>query len=159
VGDVIRALTAADRAAVCRILQACGAFTPEEVAVALELVDDAIVRGGEGDYRAFVADRVDEVRGYVCIGKTPMTATTWHLYWLCVDPEAWGRGVERALQAYVESFVRRSGGERLVLEASSQPGYRRARRFYEANGYRQVGCIPDFYKANDDCLVYCKALT
>jgi ribosomal protein S18 acetylase RimI-like enzyme len=156
VGVVIRGLLSGDRDVVCRMLQTCGIFTPEEVSVALELVDDAIAKGSRSDYIAFVSVRDDIVCGYVCIGRTPMTASTWHLYWACVDASAQRGGVGRRLHAHVESFVRRMGGERLVVETSSQPSYDRARRFYEAGGYVQVGRIPDFYKPHDDCILYRK---
>jgi len=159
VGIVLRHLLSRDRDAVCRILDMSGAFTREEVAVALELVDDALAHGGGGDYIAFVAVRDDTVCGYVCIGKTPLTASTWHLYWVCVDSGERRSGVGRALHSHAESFVRRHAGERLVVETSSQPSYASAHRFYETIQYERVGRIPNFYKSNDDCILYCKDLT
>jgi ribosomal protein S18 acetylase RimI-like enzyme len=158
VGIVIRELVSGDRDAVSRILQTCGGFTSEEIRVALELVDDALVRGIDGDYLIFVAERQREVCGYVCVGRTPLTASTWHLYWLCVDASVQGAGVGRALESHAEAFARERRGERLVLETSSQPWYESARRFYEGCGFKQVGRIPDFYKSNDDCIIYCKEL-
>jgi ribosomal protein S18 acetylase RimI-like enzyme len=80
------------------------------------------------------------------------------LYWLCVRTDAAGAGVGGALAAHAEAFAVGRGAERLVLETSSQPSYDTARRFYEDYGYRQVGRIKDFYKANDDCIIYCKEL-
>jgi ribosomal protein S18 acetylase RimI-like enzyme len=99
-----------------------------------------------------------QVRGYVCVGKTPLTVSTWHLYWICVDPEVQGRGAGRALQSYAESFIRARGGERLVLETSGQVNYERTRRFYVRAGYSEVSRIRDFYKPGDDCIVFCKDL-
>jgi ribosomal protein S18 acetylase RimI-like enzyme len=164
VGVVVRQLVKGDRGAICRILQTSGTFTSAEIDVALELVDSAIARGLDGDYIAFTAIREmpdssshDDVSGYVCIGPTPMTASTWHLYWLCVDVAMAG-GVGHALHAHAEAFARSRGGDRFVLETSSQPAYVRARVFYEHEGYRQVGRIPDFYKVDDDCILYCKEL-
>lgn len=155
---VIRELVSGDRDAVSRILRTCGGFTSEEIRVALELVDDALARGIDGDYIIFVAVRQRAVCGYVCIGRTPLTASTWHLYWLCVDGSGQGAGVGRALQSHAEAFARQRGCERLVLETSSQPWYDSVRRFYERCGYQQVGRIQHFYKSNDDCIIYCKEL-
>ena len=157
-GIVVRSLVSGDRDALWRILRTSGLFIPEEIDVALELVDHAIARGLEGDYIAFTGVRDDCVCGYVCIGRTPMTASSWHLYWLCVDTERQHGGIGRALAAHAEAFAGSKGAERLVLETSGQPSYESTRRFYEQRGYRQVGRIPDFYKANDDCILYCKEL-
>ena len=158
VGVRIRELLTGDRETVGRLLHTSGAFTIEEQRVALELVDDAIARGLSGDYLAFVAVRDGGVVGYVCLGKTPLTESTWHLYWICVDVRRQGSGIGRALQSHAEAFARSRGAARLVVETSGQSSYARARRFYEVRGYRPVGRIPDFYKAGDDCVVYCGEL-
>jgi ribosomal protein S18 acetylase RimI-like enzyme len=158
VGINVRELVNGDRDAVSQILGTCGGFTSEEIRVALELVDDALARGIDSDYIVFVGVRQHEVCGYVCIGRTPLTASTWHLYWLCVDGRVQGAGVGRALESHAEAFARHRGCERLVLETSSQPSYANVRRFYEKCGYKPVGRITNFYKPNDDCIIYCKEL-
>ena len=155
----VRGLEPADRPAVHEALVACGAFTDEEVRVALEVLDAGLAGGLDGDYPMFAAEVDGGFGGYVCVGQTPLTQSTWHLYWICVHPAAQGRGVGRALQARAEAFVRARGGERIVLETSASPGYARARAFYADAGYTIVGRIPDFYRSGDDCLVYCRALS
>ena len=151
---IIRGLDARDLAEAHAILLACGAvFTEEEVRVALEMAAAA------DDYQLFAAEADGKVRGFACIGRTPLTATTWHLYWIAVYPGAQGTGVGQALQAHVERFVRDQGGERIVLETSGRADYARARRFYAAGGYRQVGRIEDYYRRGDDCVILCKVLT
>jgi ribosomal protein S18 acetylase RimI-like enzyme len=154
----IRALRSEDREAIHDMLQACGAFTAEEVRVALEVLDDGLRGGADGDYPLFAANRDGKVLGYVCVGKTPLTRGTWHEYWICVHPAAQHQGVGQALQAYAEEFVRSRGGERLVLETSGRSAYARTRRFYRQSGYRVVGRIRDFYQPGDDCVVFCKVL-
>ncbi len=155
---IIRELRAEDRGAVHAALRACGAFTEEEIQVALEVLNAGLATGSNGDYSLFGAEIEATVRGYVCVGKTPLTSGTWHLYWICVHPDAQGVGVGQALQAHAEAFVRSRGGERLVLETSGRADYARARRFYRNAGYAEVGRIPDFYRPGDDCVVYCKVL-
>ncbi len=141
------------------MLEACGAFTEEEVRVALEVLDDGLRGGLEGDYPLFAAERNGNVVvGYVCVGKTPLTRGTWHEYWICVHPSAQHQGVGRKLQAHAEKFVRSRGGERLVLETSGRRAYARTRRFYRQSGYRAVGRIADFYGPGDGCVVFCKVL-
>lgn len=155
---IVRPLAPGDRDAVRAALIACRTFTDDEVSVALELVDEGLAKGLDGDYPLFAAEVDGVVNGYICVGKTVLTAATWHLYWICVHPAAQRRGVGRALQAHAEAFVRSRGGERLVLETSAGPAYARARDFYRVAGYAEVGHIADFYRPGDDCLVYCKRL-
>ena len=154
----IRELIEADRESIREILVACAAFTEEEVRVAMEVLADGLAGGPDGDYPLFAAELDGCVRGYVCVGKTPLTRATWHEYWLCVHPAAQRNGIGHALQAYAEAFVRSRGGERLVLETSSLPNYARARRFYRQAGYRRVGRIRDFYRPGDDCVMFSKVL-
>jgi ribosomal protein S18 acetylase RimI-like enzyme len=153
-GVRVRDLAAADRAAVEDALIDCGAFTEEEVRVALEMVD----AGLGGDYSLLGVEMDGLIHGYACVGRAHLTASSWYLYWICVHRRAQGVGVGRTLQACVEDLVRGLGGERLILETSGRPGYARARRFYRAAGFVEVGRVPDFYRPGDDCVVYCKSL-
>jgi len=152
----IREIELRDRPAVHDLLRASGVFTEEEVSTALEVLDVGIAGGLDGDYPAFVVEDEGRVCGYVCVGKTPLTAGTWHLYWICVHPESQRTGLGRALQSHIEQFIRSRGGERIVLETSGQTSYELTRRFYRSAGYREVGRIKDFYKAGDDCVIFCK---
>ncbi len=153
---LIRALRAEDRAAVEEMLTVCGAFSAEEIRVALELVDAGLANG---DYALLALEIADTVRGFVCFGETPLTASTWDLYWICIHPEAQRSGAGRALQAHAEECVRERGGERIRVETSGRADYVSARLFYEKAGYHVVGVIPDFYNPGDDCVIFCKALT
>ena len=85
-GVKIRELQPGDRAAVREALVACGAFTDEEVRVALEVLDAGLTGGPDGDYPMFAAEVDGRFAGYVCVGPTPLTHSTWHLYWICVHP-------------------------------------------------------------------------
>jgi ribosomal protein S18 acetylase RimI-like enzyme len=149
---------ATDRDTMADALRACAVFTGEEVRVALEMIDQGLAGGPDGDYALLVADVDGRGVGYVCVGRTPLTRSTWHLYWICVHPSAQGRGVGRCLQAAAEAFVIARGGERVLLETSGTPGYAAARVFYERAGYAVVGRVADFYRPGDDCIMYCKAL-
>lgn len=154
-GIVIRGLRPEDRPCVVEALTDCAAFTAEEVRVALELFDAGI----EGGYSFFGADEEGTVQGYVCLGKAPLTQSTWYLYWICVHPRVQHLGVGRDLQRHSEEFVQSQGGQMLVLETSGRPAYRRARSFYESAGYVQAGLIRNFYRPGDDCVIYAKNLT
>jgi ribosomal protein S18 acetylase RimI-like enzyme len=150
----VRDLAAADRPAIEDALIKCGVFTGGEVRVALEMVD----AGLSGDYSLLGVEMDGLLRGYACVGRAHLTASSWYLYWICVHPQAQGVGVGRMLQARVEGLVQALGGERLVLETSGRPDYARARRFYRTAGFVEVGRVPDFYRPGDDCVVYYKVL-
>jgi ribosomal protein S18 acetylase RimI-like enzyme len=153
-GITFRQLVAGDRHAVREMLVRCAAFSEEEVRVALEMVDAGI----QGDYSLPAAEIDGEVRAYACIGKAPLTASTWYEYWICVHPATQRAGVGRALQSYLEDLVRKSRGERIVLETSGRPDYGRTRHFYRQAGFTEMGRIPNFFKQGDDCVVLCKIL-
>ena len=156
-GLILRELARTDREAAASALRASGAFSEEEVSIALGVFDDATADSASG-YAAFAAEEGGGLAGYVCGGSTPLTESTWHVYWICVHPTAQGRGIGRALTEHFEASVRSRGGRRIVVETSGRPDYERARGFYEAAGYRQVGHIPNYYRKGDDCVLYCKVL-
>ena len=88
---IVRPLLATDRDALKALVAREGLFTTEEVSVANELVDAALDEPEEG-YRVLVAEQRGCIVGYVCYGPTPMTETTFDLYWIVTDPDARGRG-------------------------------------------------------------------
>lgn len=158
---IIRPLTAADRDGVCRILEGAGNFTPDEVATALELVDEWIELGEESGYLTYVLESPADgagVLGYVCFGPTPLTESTYDLYWIAVDKSKHRGGVGKRLLKFVEEEVHRRGGRLLLIETSSQETYGGTIQFYERTGYEPVGKITDYYKPGDDKLIFAKRL-
>jgi ribosomal protein S18 acetylase RimI-like enzyme len=153
-GVSIRSIETRDRDSIADMLSACGAFSDEEVRVALAMVDESLA----AEYTAFVALVSGDVAGYICAGRTPLTRSTWHVYWLCVGTSNQRRGVGSALEAHLERFIAEQGGERVVVETSGRPDYLGTRRFYEHAGYQIVGRIPNYYKPGDDCVFYWKTV-
>lgn len=153
----LRPLQPSDRAELHRILVATGAFSEDEIAVALELVDAGLQRPG-GEYRFLVAEHAGQVLGYACHGAAPMTDGVHDLYWIAVAPEAHGRGIGRALMDAVEQAVRGSGGRMLLIETASKPSYEDTRGFYERAGYSELARIRDYYCVGDDKVIYGKRL-
>lgn len=137
------------------------AFRPDEIEVAMELIDDTLARHGvllPEDYHIFVALDEPNVLGYVCFGKTPMTLSTFDLYWIAVSPQVQGKGVGRALFDFACKEARAMGGALLVIETASQPKYEPTRKFYEKVGCTLEARIKNFYSIGDDKLIYTKAL-
>ena len=156
----MRPLAASDRAAVLRIVTRVGNFTADEIAVAMELVDEWLAEGEASGYVTYVLEdstRSDHpVRGYVCFGPAPMTDGTYDLYWIAVDPDDRGRGFGQRLLATAEDEVRARKGRLLLIETASQASYAGTVRFYERAGYVIVSRISDFYRDGDDKIVFAK---
>jgi len=157
----IRPLEARDRPEVERIVSGVAVFSPGEVEIALELIDEWLDEGETSGYLTYVLEENDPgmVRGYVCFGPTPLTESTWDLYWVAVDPAAQGKGYGQKLLAFAESEMRRRDGRLLLIETASHEAYGATVRFYERAGYELVSRIRDFYRAGDDKLTFAKVVT
>jgi len=158
----IRPLVHADRAGVIRILETAGNFTLDEVAIAVELIDESLESGEESGYLTYVLEALNDdgncVLGYVCFGPTPLTERTYDLYWIAVDKSKHRGGVGKRLLKFVEEETDRRGGRLLLIETSSQETYGGTIQFYERTGYELVGKIKDYYKLDDDKLIFAKRL-
>jgi len=176
-------LSRRDRPRLAELLAATGAFSADEVEVALSLLDvssgtsdsdDASSRGAtprrdlssppqdsENDYEFLGAfdEQSGRLIGYACFGATPATDGTYDLYWLAVDPAAQGRGVGSALVHAVEQKLLDRGARLLVVETSSRPDYEGTRRFYARSGYTEAARVRDFYAPADDRIVLTTRLT
>ena len=96
--------------------------------------------------------------GYVCFGATPMTATTYDVYWIVVDAAARGQGIGRALLGEAERQLAARGARTIRIETSSLEGEGGAVRFYERAGYRRVGLMEGFYRPGDGLVSLAKTL-
>jgi ribosomal protein S18 acetylase RimI-like enzyme len=155
---VLASLGPHHRAKVVSLLAATPEFTAPEVAVAVELVDDALRRPTSDDYRFLVCEQDERLLGYACFGATPMTEGCFDLYWLVVDSSFRRAGVARELLSAVELTLRRCGGRLLRVETAGLDSYRAARALYEKSGYETAARIRDFYHPGNDLYIYTKYL-
>jgi ribosomal protein S18 acetylase RimI-like enzyme len=153
----IRPGTAADRDRLSEILSGTGRFTERELGWAMELVDAALL-GGSEEYEVCVLEEEGATLGFALFGRTPRTDDVYDLYWLAVDQARQGTGLGQSLLQFVESELRARGARMLLIETSSKATYAPTVRFYEAAGYRQISKIKDFYRIEDDKLVFSKTL-
>ena len=153
--DVVRG---SDASAVERLVRSSGYFRDDEVAVAVELVEEALAKGEASGYRFLFAERAPTVGGYACYGEIPCTLGSYDLYWIAVDDALRGHGLGRLLLREVEARILGLGGRRVYIETSASELYGPTQHFYEAAGYRQEAVLEDFYKPGDAKIVYGKAL-
>jgi ribosomal protein S18 acetylase RimI-like enzyme len=152
-------MTREDRLTVLDIVQTTEMFTPDEVAVAGELIDIYLDQPQQRDYCLVVAENEDgRVVGYMSYGPTSLTEGTYDLYWMAVAKGEQGRGFGRALVSWLEKTVREAAGRMILVETSSQRKYEKTRRFYTGLNYKEVSRIPDFYRRGDDRITYVKYL-
>ncbi len=149
---------APDEAAVVRIVEETGRFSPPEVEIAAELVREALRGGAASGYRFVFAERADRMVGYACFGEIPLTRGSWDLYWIAVSPRCQRDGVGARLLGVVEQRVGAAGGRRLYVDTSGRPDYAPAHAFYARAGYAAAARLEAFYGPGDDKLVYVKVL-
>jgi GNAT superfamily N-acetyltransferase len=154
--DVVRP---SDRDAVRRLVAATGFFSPQEEAVAVELVDDALTRGAASEYLFLFADGPDgEPEGYACYGPVTPGAARFDLYWIAVAPGRQRAGLGRALLEETERRARAAGATEMTIDTAGRAQYAPTRAFYERMGYSVLEVVADFYSAGDAKVVYRKSL-
>jgi ribosomal protein S18 acetylase RimI-like enzyme len=160
----IRPVEVRDRERLHEILLAVTRFTDQEVGWAMDLVDQGINSGTYGEYLVYVLEELDgtpdsAIQGYVCYGPTPLTDGVYDLYWIAVDPKRQGQGFGQILLRFVENEVRRRDGRMLLIETRSRQSFAPTLKFYQRSGYDEISRIKDFYRIEDDKIVFCKRLS
>lgn len=80
------------------------------------------------------------------------------LAWFAVDPDAQGQGLGRKLLEAIERFAVGKGFRKLLVETYEHADFDKARRFYDRNGFRQVGQVRDYLPDGSPMIVYAKVL-
>jgi len=151
-GDV----RAGDPIVVRDITESTGFFYAEEVATAVELVEERLAKGPASGYSFVFAEEEGRTLGYAYVGPTACTKASFDLYWIAVHADARGKGLGTLLLDESERLIRAAGGRRVYIETSSRPLYEPTRAFYLARGYREEARLEDFYGPGDAKVVYAK---
>jgi len=155
----IRRMQPEDRPGLKALLYAQPHFRPEEIRVALELIDIALAHPAEEDYIILCAEEGEgEMRGYICYGKAPLTEAVYDVYWIVVHPECWGQGTGSSLLRRAEVELAQRRARLLLIETSSTPPYDLPRAFYGKHGYREQARILNYYRQDDHKIKYGKTL-
>jgi ribosomal protein S18 acetylase RimI-like enzyme len=156
--EIRRALETSDRELIEALIRATGFFNPEEIEVALELVDDRLANGEASHYRFLVTESAGRVAGYACWGPIPGTVASADLYWIVVHPDFQGRKIGAALLQAAEEWMASAGRTRVYVETSTRPQYLATRAFYKACGYELAAELVDFYAPGDGKALFLKVL-
>lgn len=151
--------TPADRESVRDIVDSTGFFTPAEVDVAVELVDERLARGPASGYHFVFAEINGQTCGYACYGPIAATANSFDLYWIAVHKRHHRQGLGRLLLGEAERLIAEQGGRRVYIETSNRELYVPTREFYARSDYRLEAVLQDFYAPGDDKAIYVKVLS
>jgi len=155
----IRPLQQKDRTRLQSILISTRFFTPEEIEVAMEVIDIVLTDPNQRDYKIdCMVDDQDQAIGYICYGPVTMTQSTFDLYWIEVDQTFQGEGIGSKLLDFLEKNLRDMGGRMILADTSSISQYERTQRFYLKEGFQEVARVPDYYSPSNDRITYCKRL-
>jgi acetoin utilization deacetylase AcuC-like enzyme/GNAT superfamily N-acetyltransferase len=142
-----------------RLVELTGFFHPEEVQVAVELVQERLAKGEPSGYYFIFAEQYGRLVGYTCYGPIACTRNSFDLYWIAVHPEFQRKGLGRRLIKETESRIRKAGGNRIYVDTSQRDQYASTRAFYEGCGYTLETVLKDFYAPEDGKVIYCKVLS
>ena len=86
-----------DTERVKEIIESSGFFSPQEIDVARELVQERLAKGVSSGYFFLFAEAEGRVVGYACYGPIPCTVQSFDLYWIAVEQSLRGTGLGREL--------------------------------------------------------------
>lgn len=141
-----------------RLVDITGFFSPSEVKVAVELVEERLAKGPKSGYLFTIAEHYGRLVGYCCYGPTPCTVASYDLYWIAIHPDFQGRGLGRKLLKETERLIKSAGGVRIYADTSQRVQYASTRAFYEGCGYHLEAVLENFYGPGEGKAIYCKTL-
>lgn len=101
---------------------------------------------GDPETRALVIERDGTVASLALFGAVAGASDTWQLRMVLLADRVEPREVGRAMIDAVIDNVRRAGARLLVAELPADPVLGQSLSLLRANGFRQVGRLPDFYR-------------
>lgn len=145
-----------------KILKDTQFFNQNEIEIALELINDGIIKQDKSSYRFLLVQQnqeLDSVIGYTCFGQIQGTLSSFDIYWIAVAPGFQNQKIGKQLLKETEKVVINLGGNRLYAETSSRPQYKSTHQFYVNNGFLLVAKLEDYYATGDDKLIFFKNLS
>lgn len=143
---------------ICDIVNSSGFFSNDELAIAIELVEERLLKGVSSGYHFVFLEMDRRLTGYSCFGPVPGTLNSFDLYWIVVKNRYRGLGLGKMIMEKSEKKIKSMGGERIYIETSSRDQYRPTRTFYDTCGYSREAHLKDFYSSDDDKIIYVKVI-
>lgn len=140
------------------LLKKIKVFNKEEIKVATEIAKEYLKKGKRSGYDFLLAKENGSVVGFICFGPTPLTKSTYDLYWIAVKSNFQGKSIGKKLLEKCEEKIIKYKGKIIIAETSSTKKYEKARKFYESQGFKKIAEIKNFYKFKDNKLIYVKYL-
>jgi ribosomal protein S18 acetylase RimI-like enzyme len=148
-----------DAPAVEELVRAAGVFSPAEIVIARELVDEALAKGtAQSGYHFIFADGPEGLDGYTCFGLIPATERRYELFWIAVRKAVRRTKLAARLLKLSEERVREMGGVMMIAETSTRADYAGAVKFYQAQGYALLAEIADWHADGDGLAIFGKRL-
>lgn len=147
-----------DLPAIRTLVTSSGYFSAEEVGVAVELLEERLLKGDASGYFFLLAEQETQIAGYTCFGPIPGARTSFDLYWIAVDNHLRHGGIGKELLEKTEILIHTLGGDRIYVETSSRPQYENTVAFYQRCGYGQAALLDDFYAPGDGKIILVKVL-
>ncbi len=154
----IRPTIREDYKSILGILKGTDNFTAEEIKIADELLNSYFNDSLDSGYWTYTAVN-DKIAGYICYGPTPLTAGTFDVYWIAVDPSLQGQGIGSEMLNYAEDDISRHKGRLVTIYTSSQEKYSPTRNFYLKRGYHEGARVRNYYRPGDDLVIYVKQIS
>ena len=155
----IRPIIAHDKEKLFHLIRQRGTFNKKEIEVAIEVIEDTLAFPEKKEYYTFCAvEDNGDIAGFICFGPIPMTDRSYDLYWIAVDEKFSRNGIGKKLLKAMEDFVVNEKARRIYIDTSSTAPYMAARTFYENHGFRLVTVLQDFYRLDDDKIIFMKEI-
>jgi len=103
----------------------------------------------------FVAELSGEVVGFVWCVEQGAFARSGYIPLIGIKPGVTGHGLGARLLGYAEAFLGQSSPDIFLTVSDFNEA---AQRFYQRQGYKQVGALPDYVLAGVTELIYWKRL-
>ena len=142
-----------------KIVSSTGFFSDNELDIAVELIEERLLKGTKCGYYFLFLESDKRLTGYSCYGPVPGTMHSFDLYWIAVKNESRGTGLGKLILEKTEHKIAGMNGNSIYIETSSKDAYLPTRRFYEKCGYRAEAQLKNFYAPSDDKIVYVKNIT
>ncbi len=134
------------------LLKKISLFTKEECDVVMELLD-ATKRDSDYIFYACLNEK-DELESFICFGPTPMTKTTYDMYWIGTADQSQKKGLARLLMNKMKDVIASKNGKLIRIETSSKETYEQTREFYKRMNMVPQSTITNFYDIGDDLITY-----